>query len=145
MTTKKLAGLYRKMAEHTGPLCGGPTCFKNARPEEIPPNRCCSPEYCEMAIQWAEEIHGVKLDRTGHPTLPLMAVEPGKGCTAAPHLRPICTMHACCINSLGFHPDDPKWTDRYFRLRAQIERLETGEVQDSGDRAGWMYDRLEGA
>lgn len=58
------------------------------------------------------------------------------GCTAAPHLRPICTMHTCDVNSMGFKvrpAPDPEWTKEYFKLRGQIEDLEL-EVLDLTDR-----------
>ena len=46
------------------------------------------------------------------------------GCIVAPHLRPICTVHACCINSIGYKRGDMEWTNRYFELRARIDELE---------------------
>lgn len=46
------------------------------------------------------------------------------GCTAAPHLRPMCTMHVCCISALGYNPKDQQWTERYWQLREDIELLE---------------------
>ena len=43
------------------------------------------------------------------------------GCVVNPYLRPICTVHVCCITNLGYKRDDPTWTDRYFKLREEIE------------------------
>ena len=70
---------------------------------------CCSPEYCEMAI----EMSGGTLKPTGHPRLPLMGP---KGCIAAPHLRPLCTLHLCSIASVGTS-GDAAWDTEYFDLR----------------------------
>jgi hypothetical protein len=81
---------------------------------------CCSPEYCEMALERAQQF-GEPLEPTGDPRLPCMGQS---GCVAAPHLRPLCTLHHCDINALGIHKTDPGWTDRYFRLRAKIEDAE---------------------
>lgn len=74
-----------------------------------------------MAIECAENKWGVKLERTNHPKLPLMGE---KGCVADPHFRVLCTLHVCCINSIGCDPKDLLWTDRYFDLREQIEKVE---------------------
>lgn len=132
----ELVDLYRQMSDHTKGVCGGPTCYKD--PKYAAAHRCCSPEYCEMAKDWAKAFYDIELKETGH-RIPFMGPE---GCIVAPHLRPICTVHACCINNLGCHPADPAWTERYFDIRNAIEELETGESQE-GDRAGWMYDALE--
>lgn len=74
-----------------------------------------------MARSIAKEQWGIELEETGHPTLPFMSAT---GCTVDPHLRPNCTLHTCDINGLGFKRGDQKWTDRYFKLRAKIEKLE---------------------
>lgn len=94
------------MAELTQPECER-TCK--------PPLSCCSPEYCDIARDFAA-AHEVILDNTDHPTLPFMGPE---GCTVEPHWRPLCTVHTCEIN-LGFKRGDPEWTTRYFDLRKQI-------------------------
>jgi len=97
------------------------------------PLSCCSPEYCQMAIVHAKEQWGFDLvayvkDQWG---VDVRDIEPAKlpfmsdkGCVVPPHLRPNCTLHACCINSLGFKQGDTKWTDRYFAIREEIETLE---------------------
>lgn len=74
-----------------------------------------------MAIGWAKDYYDTDLPRTDHPKLPLMGPE---GCTAAPHFRPLCTLHTCHINDLGFKPGDDEWTDQYYHLREQINKLE---------------------
>ena len=107
-----LIQLYQRMADLTLPECQ--TCPI--------PLRCCDATYCTLAMAWASSRWGVTLERTAHPTLPLMGPE---GCTAAPHLRPLCTLHTCYVNNLGYKPDDPVWTERYFALREDIEREET--------------------
>lgn len=74
-----------------------------------------------MTIQHARKRWGIELKPTGHPTLPLMGIN---GCTALPHLRPVCSLHTCAINSLGCEPGDPEMTTKYFELREEIETLE---------------------
>ena len=93
------------------------------------PRSCCSPEYCEIARQVAKEEWGVVLEDTGHDVLPFMS---GHGCVVEPHLRPMCTLHVCCINSLGFKKGDPAWTERYFKLRDAIERIEYDKQREVG-------------
>lgn len=100
--------LFKEMADLTTPECAS-TCRA--------PHSCCSPEYCEMAAAEAAE-QGVQLPTTNHPTLKYMSPT---GCTVPPHLRPLCTLHTCAINGVGFKAGDEAWTMRYFDLRAQIE------------------------
>lgn len=102
--------LYQQMADLTAPKCA--QCRA--------PHRCCSNMYCEMARDEARE-NGVELEPTGHPTLLYMG--PG-GCVAPPHFRKLCTLHVCSINSLGFDPEDPEFTEEYFELRRRLEREE---------------------
>ena len=59
------------------------------------PYSCCEAGYCRDAIAYAKKEWGVTLKETGHPTLPLMGP---KGCVAAPHLRPQCTIWVCPEN-----------------------------------------------
>lgn len=96
--SEKLIALFKKMSEHTAPVC--------------------AKMYCSMAMELAAE-QGIVLERTNHPRLPLMGAD---GCTAPPHLRPLCTLHVCCIGSFGFKPNDPGWTREYFRIRRAIDR-----------------------
>ena len=69
-----------------------------------------------MAIALAAE-DGVELTPTTHPTLKMMGTS---GCIAPPHYRPLCTLHVCSINSLGFDRD-PEFNKSYFELRNKIE------------------------
>ena len=103
---------YAQMAAHTRPECAS-TC--------VLPHSCCAPEYCESARLWALSEWGVELQETGHPRLPYMGES---GCVVPPHLRPICTVHTCEVNSLGFKRGDRAWTTRYFELRDRIDDLE---------------------
>ena len=100
------------MAEHTLPECSG-TCSA--------PLSCCSPDYCEIAIEHAKSKWGIDLIPTSNPDLPLMGEN---GCIAEPHLRPLCAIHTCQVNSLGCKPGDVGWTNRYFQLREEIESIE---------------------
>lgn len=45
-------------------------------------------------------------------------------CILEPHLRPLCTLHQCMIDSWGFDPEDPEWTRKYFELRGRIDMLQ---------------------
>jgi len=110
--SEQLIKLYKTMYDMTEPEC---------RLSCQCPQTCCSPEYCEYTIEYAKESWGVELQRTDHPKLPLMGPS---GCTAAPHLRPNCTLHTCDINGLGYKRDDPDWTEKYFKVREEIEVLE---------------------
>ncbi len=101
-----LVQLFGKMADLTKPKCA----------ECKIPHSCCSPEYCEMAIQLAFK-DGVTLTPTNHPKLKMME---SSGCTAPVHYRPLCTLHVCSINSLGFD-SDAEFTKSYFELRDKIE------------------------
>jgi len=111
MAEEHLVKLYRSLYDLTNPECG--KCRL--------PHSCCSGEYCEATIEYAKESWNTILERTDHPKLPLMGPN---GCIAAPHLRPSCTMHTCQVNGFGFKPDDPKWTNKYFSIREEIEGLE---------------------
>ncbi len=110
--TGKLLSLYEEMSEHTAPECAS-SCPV--------PHSCCSREYCEFTLDHAQKEWGLVLIQTSHPTLPLMGP---KGCTAPPHVRPMCTMHTCAVNGFGFKPNDMPWTEKYFQIREAIEVLE---------------------
>lgn len=107
----ELVPLYNEMADLTLPKC------EQCRM----PLSCCSPEYCEMTIECAQNRWGVELKRTNHPKLPLMGE---KGCIADPHFRVLCTLHVCSINSIGCDIKDLPWTEKYFELRGQINEVE---------------------
>src|SRR5882672_2346355 len=113
MNLEKLIKLYQKMADITLEKCK----------QCIVPLSCCSNEYCEIAEAYAKEKYNInlKLKHTGHSKLLFMS---DKGCVVPPYLRPMCTMHTCSINSLGFEKNDPKMTYQYFILRNKIEELE---------------------
>ena len=125
--TVTLEQLYQEMADLTRPECSGSCAL---------PHSCCHARHCADTIQWAQERWGVTLVPTGHPTLPLMGEG---GCVAAPHLRPICTVHTCDIASMGFKrlpQPDPQWTRQYFRLRGRIDRAEWRRMQKQDDSLG---------
>lgn len=105
---QELKVLFQEMADHTLLECK--QCFR--------PYSCCSPEYCEMAIEYAKQEFNIDLQKTGHDRLPLMG---NNGCIAEPYLRPLCTLHTCSINSIGFGKLGQQWTDKYFELREKIE------------------------
>lgn len=113
----ELVILYQQMSDLTAPVCAK---------ECVMPHSCCDAMYCELAEETAKE-QGVTLTRTNHQTLPFMSET---GCTVPPHLRQLCTMHVCCISSLGFKKGDQEWTEKYFELRQKIEVTEeAGEFE----------------
>lgn len=104
--------LYKKLSEHTQPVCAT-YCRK--------PQSCCDAYFCEAAIVYAKEHWNTTLERTGHPTLPMMGPN---GCIVEPHMRPLCTYHVCCVDALGYKPNDPAWTLEYFNLREMVQNAE---------------------
>lgn len=97
------------------------------------PLSCCSPEYCNMAIDMAKEDWNVKLEATpqyaeGKTKLPLMGLD---GCIAAPHFRPLCTLHTCAINNIATS-GDLKWDKNYFKLRNKISKLSSKVFGERG-------------
>lgn len=100
--------VFQKLAAHTWERCQ-----RKCKIVAYRETRCCDEMYCREAIRYAAE-RGITLEPTGHPTIPLMG---DTGCIAEPHLRPLCAMESCIISSWGFDPDDPEWTQEYFRLR----------------------------
>jgi hypothetical protein len=70
-----------------------------------------------MAEEHARK-EGVTLEPTGHPTLKFMGPS---GCIVEPHLRPLCTLHVCSVNSVGFKPGAPEWSQKYHMLREAID------------------------
>lgn len=110
----RLVELFREMAGHTLPECTH-TCRA--------PLSCCSPEYCGMAQEVAQEEWGVDIThlKTNHPTLPFMGEQ---GCVVPPHFRPLCTLHTCQISGIGFKPGDEPWNKKYWKIRNEIDRLE---------------------
>lgn len=120
--SERLIYLYAEMSKLTAPECAH-TCRA--------PFSCCAPLYCEQTMEWAKKHWDVTLEPVNGvnvrgETLPLLGPN---GCIAAPHLRPICTVHTCQINSIGCKPGDLAWTKRYFELREELEEL---EFEDSG-------------
>lgn len=111
---EKLKQLYKEMAELTLPPC------KNRECGSAIPFSCCAKDVCENVIKYAHKSWGVKLEKTDNPKLPLID---NNGCIAEPHLRPSCAMHVCSIDKFGY-TDDPGWTEKYYKLRSEIEKLE---------------------
>lgn len=115
---RRLIGLYAELAAHTEPECAA-HCAK--------PRTCCEAQYCALAIDHAKSHWHVDLVPTWHAALPLMGDD---GCTAAAHLRPICTAHTCAVCEHGTKPGDPAWTARYQTLTRTIETIEAELFDD---------------
>lgn len=113
---KELIELYEKMYQHTFLVCKGKCKL---------PLSCCSPEYCAVAYDCAKDEWDTELKLTNHKTLPLMGID---GCIASPHFRPMCTIHVCEINGMGF-TKDKKWDDIYFDLRERINELQVEKLE----------------
>ena len=108
---KQTIKLYKQMADLTAPECA--TVCRC-------PHSCCDRRYCDAARSWATEKWHVDLSPLYIEGQRLPFMREG-GCVVEPHLRPTCTVHTCAINGFGFKPNDPKWTKKYFRLRARID------------------------
>lgn len=114
---EELKQLYQEVYLLTEPLC------KACRV----PQSCCSREYCELALEMSEDNADKQEQATmiglfdKEKPLPYMRES---GCIVPPHLRPLCTLHHCAINGVGFFPKKPRETGTYFHLREEIERLE---------------------
>lgn len=108
----RLVALYAELAAHTEPECSG-RCER--------PRTCCEERYCTIAMEFAKTQWHVDLTPTWHPTIPLMGDD---GCTAAPHLRPVCTAHTCEMCNHGTKRGDPVWTARYNDIMRAIDEIE---------------------
>lgn len=110
----EIIDLAQQMADLTRPRCGGKGCGYNGRRK----NFCCEKFYCDVAEEYAL-MHGVTdIPKPGPVDLPYMASD-GR-CVMPPHLRLVCTVHDCQINSWGFDPEDKEFTDKYFDLRERL-------------------------
>lgn len=109
MDVTKLKELYKEIAEHTKPKCSN-TCNL--------PQSCCSPEYCEMAMDIAAKEYNILLKRTDNPRLPLMGIN---GCVAEPYLRPLCSVHIC---EGTLFRSGPAFMEKYFDIREKINEEE---------------------
>lgn len=114
---ERLIAAYEEISKLTRSLCD--TKCKLAALDSQGCFRCCSPEYCNLAKQMARSMWDTELEPTDHPTLPFMGP---KGCTIAPHLRPLCTLHLCCEFEVMV-PSEV--SSQYWKLREEIDTLET--------------------
>lgn len=121
---RRLVALYGEMAALTLPKCAQGCSHPSLK------YSCCSPEYCEMARDYAKEEWGVELQPTTHDRLPFMGPT---GCVVPAHLRPLCTLHNCRINSIGFDVYDPTWSKKYLKLRDEITEVECLLARDEAD------------
>lgn len=113
----ELKQAWQEMSELTKPKCSN---------DCLVPRSCCSPEYCEGAIQVAKKDWGLDLQRTAHPKLPLMGPD---GCVAPPHVRPLCTLHVC---EGTFWKAPMAWKKKYMALREKLNRLEMEKHRSRG-------------
>lgn len=103
--TPELEKLYQEMYGLTNPKCG----------ECKVPFSCCDKFTCEMVKEFAAE-QGQKFELNGTDG---MFLDISGRCRIPPHLRPLCTLHVCAINSNGC-TSDLGWDKKYFELRSKI-------------------------
>lgn len=115
----RLVTLYAALSAHTEPECSG-KCER--------PFSCCAEKYCGFAMVFAKEQWNVKLVPTSNALLPFMG---SRGCTVAPHLRPMCTAHTCEVCAHGGKRGDEAWTSRYYELMDAISELEAVVLRSS--------------
>lgn len=99
---QKLKDLYQKMAELTKTVCLS-ECLGGRV------GSCCSPEYCQMAIDFAKENE-----------MELTETKDDKGCLVHPWLRPMCTLHICERLLMR----DRDFSNKYYELRDEINTQE---------------------
>ena len=116
---RKLVRAYAQMASHTQDKCG-------ADCEEERPHRCCDRIFCLNVEKFARQNWGVNLKFTRNKSAPLLG---SAGCTAAPHLRPWCTIYVCRRAKFGKCIRDKKWDAKYRRLHSRILTLENELIQ----------------
>jgi len=124
----RLIQLYAEIAAHSQVMCCG------AHPQGCRvPHSCCDRSVCLLVIEEAKWNWNTVLLQTDHPKYPLMKAD--GSCSAPPHMRPLCSVHVCCISSFGRHPTDNAWTARYWLLRNEIEELEATKFgrKEDGD------------
>ncbi len=110
---EQLKMLYRTLYAHTSDLCKE-MCNRESK------WRCCSKEYCEIARKYTFTKYGIVLEDVNEE-IPFMGEH---GCILFPHLRPTCTKYHCRATGIGPYPDG-EWTKTYFKLKKEIERIET--------------------
>lgn len=131
----RLIEAYKSMADHTYKECGD--CHSDGSKSNCKTKHsCCAPEYCTIAEQFAKEQWDIDLSNSYSldyikSNTPIKFLDLKYGCLIEPHFRPMCTLHACIISSIGLKPGNPKWTKRYFQLRQQIEDLEMERYEQS--------------
>lgn len=122
LRARLLVKFYQELAQLTAPKCRSGCAVGWS---------CCDSSYCYAAEEHAR-YWGVKLVKTANSQVPFLGRH---GCVVSPHLRPMCTMHVCSINGLGFDPD-PIFTRRYFALRDIINTLEYYLMHHNQNNAG---------
>jgi hypothetical protein len=113
---EELVKLFAEMAAMTKAKCKDMAGCKGR-------GHCCGQMFCEDAREFAKK-HGVELKDVPKAeqqnNLPFCGP---KGCVVPPHFRVLCSLHQCKIASIGYDAKDPKWTKKYFKLRARLEAL----------------------
>ena len=99
------------------------------------PYSCCDSTYCAIAMEqarefWKADLKKLMTEDYKNKKTPLWFMNLGGdtskpiGCVIQPYLRISCTLHVCSVNSIGFKPNDPVWNKKYFKLRAELDKLE---------------------
>lgn len=99
--TRGLIPLWDQMYKHTNFQCDG--CK----------SPCCNEEYCEVAREYANSLGIYPWETTNEL---FYQADDGK-CICPPHLRPICTIHHCRLDSSTLSEE---WLEKYWEMRDEL-------------------------
>ena len=117
-----LEALYHQITAITEPMCA--RC--------VPPYHCCAPVGCGQAQCWARGEYGIELPVTSDNPLSTLPYLTKKGCTVAPHHRPLCSLWLC--------PEAEKLaSDEYWDLKEQITKLEVERFKKGRNETKEVY------
>lgn len=116
--TEELKQKYAEIAEYVKSFCTKLRCLPyNAEKLGL----CCNNMMCQMAVQEAE-MFGVKLELPEGETF-----IKGSECSVPPHIRRLCSVHACDRLQLFA----PEFMEKYLKLRSEICELEVLDDQET--------------
>jgi hypothetical protein len=117
--TEELKQKYAEIAEYVKSFCLKLRCLpRNAERLGL----CCNNTMCLTTVQDAEIFEGVKLELPEGETF----IE-GSECSVPPHIRRLCSVHACDRLQLFA----PGFMEKYLKLRNEICELEVLDDQET--------------
>lgn len=130
---RRIKAIYREIASLTKPCCDGAAGKDSCkRIEGYESTRCCDAHWCTFATVWANRVWNKGLVAARDPVSPdVPYLSKTQGCVVDPHLRPICTVHACVISSFGAFHDEARNT-KYWTLREELDQLEWLRAEAKG-------------